>query len=397
MSRFVLRFDDLNYEGFSWLITDTEDEKTSPQWQRASIDALSQLAKGYPTLTLVIPQQYVFLTSFELPEKASRQILSSIEYQIEEQLAQDVENQHFAIGDSSRNPLPIAVIEKSIMQDSLAQLQKHGLTATSIIPEMFLCPWFGNVGDVCLLECADGVILRYGDYQALKCQSELVEVMLDHLATEQDVQIVNYYLLDSGSFEVIKDSKYPSQQNELNLKHLNLSDHSLINLLQRQFQVTSVWSKLAAMWRWVLALLVILAVFTAFNKAIALNQLESELSAVQGAQYELLKDYLPADTAPSDDMKKAMIDLLKQSQSSANEAGFLQLLQEFTRAKTGFSTVKINKIGYQNARLSIDVTSNQLTEVEALLAVLEKSGLSAQLGKLSIKPNLISGQFVLEN
>ena len=55
----------------------------------------------------------------------------------------------------------------------------------------------------------------------------------------------------------------------------------------------------------------------------------------------------------------------------------------------------VDSIGYQNRQLSIDVTSNQLREVEALLAVLEKSAQSVLLGKLSIKPNLISGQFVL--
>jgi general secretion pathway protein L len=396
MSRLILRFDDLSFGSFSWLVTETEEDSVAVNWQDGTAGTLAQLAKNHATLTLVIPQQYVFLTSFELPDRASRQILSSIEYQIEDQLAQDVEHQHFAIGDPSTNPLPIAVVEKSIMRDYLALMQKKGLAPAQVIPEMFLCPWFGNPGDVCLLECKDGVILRYGDYQAIKCQRDLIETMLDHLAAEQEVQIVNYYLQDPESYKSIQVSKYPGQNHELSLKQLNPGGSRVINLLQRQFQVTSVWSKLAKVWRWVLGLAVIVIAVTAFNRAIALNDLEGQVSAVKASQYALLKVYLGDDTDPSGDLKKELIELLKLNQSITGEVSFLGLLQEFTRAKTAFSSVTINKIGYQNQRLSIDVTSNQLSEVEALLAVLEKSGQGVILGKLSIKPNLISGQFVLE-
>ena len=108
-----------------------------------------------------------------------------------------------------------------------------------------------------------------------------------------------------------------------------------------------------------------------------------------------MRSSFSADTDPSSDLKKPLIELLKQNQSDANEVRFLALLLEFTRAKTAFKSVTINKIGYQNRQLNIDVTSNQLREVEALLAVLEKSAQPVTLGKLSIKPNLISGQFVL--
>ena len=396
MSRLIVRFDDLNLDSFSWVVTETEDDSVAVDWQDASASALAQLANAHHQLTLVIPQQHVYLTSFDLPDKASRQVLSSIEYQIEDQLAQDVEHQHFAIGNPSSNPLPIAVVEKSIMHDCLALMRKQGLVATQIIAEMFLCPWFGNPGDVCLLECKDGVILRYGEYQAIKCRSDLTQTMLDHLAAEQELQIVNYYLQDLESFPSIQVSEYPGAPHELSLKQLNPGNASVINMLQREFQVTSLWSKLASVWRWILALAFILLAVTAFNRAIALNDLEAQVSAVKASQYELLKDYLPANTEPSADLKKILIDLLKQNQSSGNEVSFLTLLQEFTRAKKAFSSVTISKIGYQNERLSVDVTSNQLSEVEALLAVLEKSGQGVVLEKLSIKPNLVSGQFVME-
>jgi hypothetical protein len=160
--------------------------------------------------------------------------------------------------------------------------------------------------------------------------------------------------------------------------------------------MSSIWSKLLGIWKWILGLVLVLLALTAYNRAIALNDLEAQLSELKGAQYALLKDYLPTEIDRSSDLKNALITLLKQNQSGEQEVGFLQLLQEFTRAKSAFAAVTITRIGYQNKRLSIDVTSNQLSQVEALLQALESAGQTAKLDKLSIKPNLISGQFVLE-
>ncbi len=396
MSRLVVRFDDLSLQGFSWLVTETENDDSPVRWQADAGRSLAELAKQHHALTLVIPQQHVYLTHYELPDKVSRQVLGSIEYQIEDQLAQDVEDQHFAIGDLSSHPVAIAVVEKSVMQLCVSLLQQQGVSASQIIPEMFLCPWFGNVGDVCLLECPDGVILRYGDFQAIKCAPELVETMLDHLAAEQDIQIVNYYLLDADSFPSIRVDRYPAQQNEWTLNNINLTQGGVINLMQRQFQMSSIWSKLLGIWKWILGLLLVLLAVTAYNRAIALNDLEAQVSELRAAQYALLKDYLPSGTDQSSDLKKALIALLKQSQSGHNETSFLQLLEEFTRAKSAYAAVTITRIGYQNKRLSIDVTSNLLSDVEALMQTLESAGQAVKLDKLSIKPNLISGQFVLE-
>ena len=44
----------------------------------------------------------------------------------------------------------------------------------------------------------------------------------------------------------------------------------------------------------------------------------------------------------------------------------------------------------------MDISSQKLNDVEALHAALNAKGLSAKLEKLNIKPELISGQFILE-
>ncbi len=396
MSRLIIRFHDSSLDNLSWLVDQSDDASQVVNWQTGSGQQLTALAKDHNNVVLVIAQQDVYLTGYEVPGTASRQLLAAVEYQIEDQLAQDVELQHFALGDQSSNPVAIAVLEKTVMQRCIDLIQKHGLQVPQVVPEVFLCPWSGKPGDVSLIASHQSVILRYGEFQGIKCRPELCVAMLDLIAAEQDIKVVNCYLQEPESFESINIGKYPGEFKQLKLEHLDPGGSGTINLLQRQFQITSIWSKLLRSWKWILGLLLILVVVTGYNRAIALNQLETRLSDIKAAQYEQLKNYLPANIDQSDDLKNELINLLKQGQSGKAEVNFLELLRQFTQAKSVYSSIIISRIGYQNKRLSIDVTSNQLNELESLLESIESTGQAVKMENLNIKPGIVSGQFVLD-
>ena len=141
----LIQFADDGLTDFRWATFDETTDSAELNWQAASADELSTVAAQHPhPVIIVIPQQCVYLTQVELPERAGRQVLSAIEYQVEDQLAQDIESQHFAIGDSSENPVAIAVVARSIMERCMTLTRSHDLRLTQIIPELFLCPWPGD-------------------------------------------------------------------------------------------------------------------------------------------------------------------------------------------------------------------------------------------------------------
>lgn len=396
MSRLIIRFHDSSLDALSWVVDQGDENNIAVKWLSGSAQQLTELAKNHSAVVLVIPQQHVYLTNYAMPDKASRQVLSAIEYQIEDQLAEDIELQHFAIGDQSSNPVTIAVLEKSIMQRCIDLIHKHSLIVTHIIPEIFLCPAPVEAGDVNLIESDGGVVLRYGDNQGIKCRLQLCESMLDLIAGEQNIQAVNYYLQQPESYQSLKVEKYAGTVKQLTLAHLDPGSPKSINLLQRQFQRTSAWLKLLHIWKWVLGLLMVLVAVAGYNQAIALQALEEQLVQIKSSQYELLKKHLSTSTRPTDDLKKELINLLKQNQSGAKEVNFLELLGQFTQAKSVYASVTIGRIGYQNERLSIDITSNNLNQLESLLEAIESGGQSVKLQNLNIKPDIISGKFVLD-
>ena len=75
----------------------------------------------------------ILLTSAKVPSKQPRQILQAVPFIVEESLAQDVEDCHFAIGDrNSAGDVNVAIIDRELLQQRL-NLLKELLIQPSII------------------------------------------------------------------------------------------------------------------------------------------------------------------------------------------------------------------------------------------------------------------------
>ena len=393
MLRLLIQFADHELADFRWATFDETTDSGTLDWQQAGADELSAVAAQNPhPVIIIIPQQCVYLTQVELPEKASRQLLSAIEYQVEDELAQDIESQHFAIGDTSENPVAIAVVSRSIMERCMTLTRSHDLRLTGIVPELFLCPWPGE--GVALSEGYNGYLLRYGEYRGLKCNSQALPAMLELLKHDVDFDTITFYAEEAATTPAV--DKYTLQRQPLSATRPTLVDGPLIDLQQRGFQLSSAWRNLAKTWKWIALFMLTLLAVGAYNKAIALHQLEAELSGIKQQQYDLLKPYLPADARADSNLKKLLIERLQQAQASQREQGFLKLLLDFTRARSSYPEVQISRIGYQGNKLSFEVSSSQLNDIEALLETVKQQGVNAKLLSLSIKRDQSSGQLVLQ-
>ena len=403
MARLLIQFYSDELAEFRWASIDESEQSADIDWQPGAEDELAEVAAKHPhPLILIIPQQSVYLTEVELPQRAGRQVLSAIEYQIEEQLARDIESQHCALADANANPVSIAVIERSIMQRCLALAQRHGLRLLHIVPELFLCPWPTDSG-IALMRGHDGYLLRYGDFRGLKCSEHTLAAMFEMLGREIEIGTVTCYQaegenapqLDSVELSGVEPSGVELDRKTLASARPGFINGAIIDLQQRDFQLSSAWLGLARTWKWVAWLLATFLLVAGYNKAVALQDMEQDLAALKQQQYELLKPHLPEDVDPEDNLKKALIDRLKQLQSNQGERGFLQLMLEFTRARAKFPEVNITRIGYQGKELVFDISSTQLNKIETLLEVVKKLGVDASLVSLNIKPELSSGRLVL--
>lgn len=391
--RLLIQFTDEALADFRWANYDEASRSAELDWQLASESELATVASQNPDpVIIVIPQQCVYLAQVDLPEKASRQVLAAIEFQIEDQLATDIESQHFALGDSAENPVSVAVVSRTIMARCMELAQKHNLRLIQVIPELFLCPWQGE--GVALTEGHDGCLLRYGDYRGLKCHAQALPAMLELVKRDIDGNRIRFYATELEPTPELEG--YELERHALDTIKPGFADGPLIDLQQREYQLASKWHGLARAWKWIALLFASLLVFGAYNKAVVLQSLEQELADIRQQQYELLIPYLPKDTNPEANLKKLLIERMKQLQASQQEQGFLNLMVEFTRARSAHPNIEISRISFQGKRLSFDISSKQLNDIEALLASVKKLGVDARLENMNIKSEQSSARLVLQ-
>src|SRR5882762_9446542 len=142
----------------TWLTVDPRGNPSGPP-QSGPLSLAAPRAVGRRVCVLV-PGTDVLLAEPEVPMKAGTKLLQLVPYALEEQLADDIDDLHFAIGrrpsDSTRTP--VAVVTRALMDQWLTALKSAGLEPEAMYADSDLLPH--NPGQsVALLE-EDIVVVR---------------------------------------------------------------------------------------------------------------------------------------------------------------------------------------------------------------------------------------------
>jgi general secretion pathway protein L len=142
----------------SWILADARGNALSAA-QTGPLEQAAQRAAGRHVCVLV-PGTDVLLTEPELPAKAGAKLQQIVPYALEEQLAEDIDDLHFAIGKraSDSATTPVAVVALSLMDEWTSALKAAGLSAESMYVDSDLLPL--NPGHAVALLEDDVVTIR---------------------------------------------------------------------------------------------------------------------------------------------------------------------------------------------------------------------------------------------
>jgi general secretion pathway protein L len=142
----------------AWMVADSGGRMAIPP-QTGPLMQAAPLAAGRRVCVLV-PGADVLLTEADVPAKATAKALQVVPFALEEQLAEDIEDLHFAVGKRVGNSprMPVAVVSRPLMESWLDMLRAAGLAPEAMYADSELIP--ANPGQsVALLE-ADVAIVR---------------------------------------------------------------------------------------------------------------------------------------------------------------------------------------------------------------------------------------------
>jgi len=142
----------------SWILADGRgNAMTAPQ--TAPLAQAATRAAGRRVCVLV-PSTDVLLAEPEVPAKAGTKLQQVVPYALEEQLAEDIDDLHFAIGKrvGDTPTTPVAVVAHALMEDWLATLKSADVTPEVMYADSDLLP--ENPGHAVALIENDVVIVR---------------------------------------------------------------------------------------------------------------------------------------------------------------------------------------------------------------------------------------------
>lgn len=395
----VIRLGTLPQAEAEWMAVDSTGSRLG-QPARGPLSAAAAEIGERSTIVLV-PSAEVLTTSVDIPVKGAK-LMAALPFALEEYLAEDVEDLHFAAGarrGSGRTPA--CVVSRQRMDEWLATLDEAGIEADSIVAENYGLPRIP--GTISLLLAEDQVFINDGaDIElamqgvspgdALAAIGALDESAEDETISATDAESAGAKMPRHALIycEPENDERY--QHDWIALRHelesvdvkilpdgvmprlaVTVATGTGINLLQGDYARRREYGGLLRPWKNVAMLLIALGVVSVVAKAAdyyRLTKLEADLQQTFNAEYQAV---VPG--APATDNPEMVIDSLRRRIGNVETPPvFLQSLESIARALQQNREAEIQAISFRGGAVDIRVVAPNVSILDNLQRVIGEGG-----------------------
>ncbi len=390
-----INFHDRKLESFDWVKLDDGGTGVIDAGSSAS-DQLRQVCGGAGSVLVFLPQQDIHLTAAQLPPKASKQQLNAIDFAIEDHLADDIDDCFCAITNQQEDGrVPVAVIEREIMDDCVQLLAEQNINAREILAPVYLCPWSDEAGFLTSVsEYNGGYLLRYGEHAGLYCDATVLAQLLSLLHKQNPAATRVDFYAETVADELLALGLEIYQHPPQDLLAANLDSKQSINLKQKEYQSAHVVLESIKRWKWPMLMAAMLLLLVLASSGLGLWTKSREYADLIGQQQALLKRYLP-ELEVSSRPRQQLIRQLAANQQGQGQTRFLDMLHEYANLISAFPDIKTSRLQYQQATLSASLESKNLKSLESLRSRLAESPFDAQIENVNISPQQTTGRLLL--
>ena len=332
--------------------------------------------------TLVVPGNDVLLAEALVPGGSQARALQAIPFALEEQLADDVEKLHFALGSKDRDDnYPVAIIDRSTMDTISEQCQEAGLRPTSIVPETLALPMleaidFDEVSWTALLD-EDQAVIRLNGYKGFATDTSVASFMLEGAKgdlAEDASPLLTIYTTDPETNLVVPggvDTELRDCESRLALYAEGLTSEPNINLLQGSYNPKTQFDKTWKPWRWTAALAAVLVGTLFASKWFDYRALKAEESYIDGEIATAFESALPGVRMQRP--RRQIQDALSGN-GTGNVSNFTNQLAEIAASLSTQPQTKVRTIGFRNGSFDLDLNTDAVPTMDALKSELSKRG-----------------------
>jgi len=386
----LLRLPRADAELATWLVVDARGAPISPP-QSGPLGLAAARAPGR-RVCLLVGGAEVLLAEPEVPVKAGAKLPQLVPYALEEQLAEDIEELHFALGKRSgeSNRIPVAVVARALLDGWLAELRGAGIEPDAVYADSELLP--ENPGQAVALLEGDMVSVRPPGGTPVTLPADALGEALEiaRSGAESSGTGARGLILYTGAAEWQQHSAQVEAARPhfdgirvqllaggpLALFAQQLPSAAAINLLQGSYAPVSSRGAGFMAWRVAAILLASLIGLHVVGKAAELHVLKRHERQVDASIRDTFRSSMHSEASASEArrlMERRLIGV-----RGAGE-GLLPALQALAQARDAAPGTSVQTLNFHGGSLEMKLSAPDATSLDRLSQSLRSSGWHADL------------------
>jgi general secretion pathway protein L len=373
-----------------WMVMDGSGARRS-NVQSGPLDLAAATAASRKVIVLV-PGTDALLAEPVLPVKSGTKLAQVVPFALEEHLAVDLEDLHFAVGKRESRPgTPVAVVSHARMEAWLALLADAGLNADAIYPETAALPETPNA--ITLLIDGARIYVRRSDTRgAVLDVQPLIEALQLALASGEEAREHVTIYLSEDDYERERELLEGMREFTASLQLKLLPDGPLpllaanivkdggVNLLQGRYQSNRKLQLSFAPWRYAAVLALVFLVSHVGLKSWQYFHYKSQEARVDGEIGQLYQELMPGAPLPDASAARRMVEArLNQLRGSGPVSGMMATLAALGEAMGQVPNTNVESIAYTNNTTHLRVLAPSVAELDRIRQVASEHGLDAKI------------------
>ncbi len=334
-------------------------------------------------IVLLVPPGRVTLRSVTLNDAERRHYRQIVPFTLEEDVAENTEDLHYAYSAVQGAALGVAVMRRAVVEEYLARFRERGLGLSALVPEALLLPW--RDGAQTWLFRDGEFVARTGPCGSFVAPWQAVDVIaaLPGAAPGADGEEICwvYQQGEPGTPDVeeLGGRRVTRQPVAHRLSwQAQFLPAAGLDLLQGDFRPALSWQRYWQQWKPVAAVGLAALVVNMGALAFEYRAVKERSLQLEQEKYALAREVFPQGRiqSPERQLRAALAQV--QSFGPSNFADLVARLGPRLEGKAGYSLRSISYDG-NSSTLQFEVRAQSFQQIEQLRSALEQSRLQARL------------------
>lgn len=369
----------------------------------ARLEQVSSITQNANVIVL-LPLEQMLLTKVNTRARKQKHLQKAIPFALEDELADDVDNLHFALGQRyGENDYPVAVIDKYTLDKIIDELAEAGIYPDLLTADVFGLPFRENTWTLLIED--ERALVRTEKFQGFTIDLHNLQQMLTSSLRQAEVTPaeLNVYCCDEQQ-QGVKKLNLPISINELDdcppgLFADGLDENECINLLQntykkkdkkhRQFGAWKVAAMLFSGW---LALSFISVFLDHARLSKQEKKLDNKIVQIMRQTFPDMKN-VSADSART--KMEARLKNFIDTNSAQSQAGFMELLAMSGESMKQAGKVDIDNMSYREGKLNMNVKSADVQILDTIKQSLKSKNYVTDIQSANTQGNSVEAKLVI--